>query len=81
MRGNTRITSFALSPRYLQVLLRAGIKPNKTHSLASLSAILSTGSSSNPDLYNYIQDCIGPVFINNVTGETNSIPSQLGFDV
>ena len=70
----TRINSFALSPRYLQVLVRGGIKPNQTHKLTSLSTVFSAAAPLKAALYEYIRDCIGPVFVNNCSGTREISP-------
>ena len=65
----TRVNSFALSPRYLQILASSGIKPKETHRLSSLSTIYSAAAPLKAGLYEYIRDCIGQnIFVSNCSG-------------
>ena len=72
------VTSFALSPRYLQILLQGGFKPRETHSLTSLRTIFSAGSPLKPELYDYVREHIGDVFINNGSGGTDICSGFVG---
>lgn len=63
-----RVTSFSLSPRYLQVLLQGGLRPKESYNTSTLRSICSAGSPLKPELYEYIKDTIGHVYIQNVSG-------------
>lgn len=73
-----RVTSFALSPRYLQILMADDHSPKKTHSLASLNTIFSAGSPLKADLYDYIRDNIKDVYISNGSGGTDVCSAFIG---
>ena len=73
-----RVTSFSLSPRYLQILLQEGYKPRETHSLKSLKTIFSAGSPLKAELYEFIRNDIKDVFINNGSGGTDVCAAFIG---
>jgi acetoacetyl-CoA synthetase len=49
-----RFTLFGTSARYLDSVRKLGLKPIETHDLASVRAILSTGSPLAPDCFDYV---------------------------
>jgi acetoacetyl-CoA synthetase len=49
-----RVTILNISPRYLQVLLLAGYKPNQQHDVSSIRSIGSAGAPLAPELYDYM---------------------------
>jgi acetoacetyl-CoA synthetase len=49
-----KITIFGTSAKYIDACSKAGLQPAKTHSLASLKSILSTGSALLPQSFDYI---------------------------
>ncbi|KAK9896753.1 acetoacetyl-CoA synthase [Cystobasidium minutum MCA 4210] len=73
-----KVTSFSLSPRYLQVLLQGNLRPNRSHKTSSLRSICSAGSPLKPDLYEYIKSAIGHVYIQNVSGGTDVCAGLVG---
>lgn len=73
-----KVTSFSLSPRYLQILLQEGYKPRETHSLKSLKTIFSAGSPLKAELYDFIRNDIKDVFINNGSGGTDVCAAFIG---
>ncbi len=70
-----RVTSFSLSPRYLQILVQNGDRPNRSHSLQTLSTVFSAGSPLKPELYTWIYENIAPVYINNSSGRCSYVLS------
>lgn len=72
------VTSYSLSPRYLQILLLEGYKPKETHDLSRLNTIFSAGSPLKAELYAFIRDNIKDVFINNGTGGTDVCAAFIG---
>lgn len=63
-----RVTSLSLSPRYLQVLQQAGLKPNTKFDLSTLRSICSAGSPLTVEHYLFVKTCIKHVYIQNVSG-------------
>jgi acetoacetyl-CoA synthetase len=53
-----RLTIFGTSPRFLTAVQKAGLVPRETHDLASLRAILSTGSPLNGENFDYAYSSI-----------------------
>lgn len=72
------VTSFSLSPRYLQLLLQDGLKPRETHKLTSLKTIFSAGSPLKPELYEFFRRDIKDVFIHNGSGGTDVCAGFIG---
>lgn len=68
-----KVNCLGISPRYLQVLDTATPRylPNQHHSLKSLKQINIAGSVLSADMYNFIRDNIGPVWICNGSGGTD----------
>lgn len=74
-----RVTTLGISPRYLQVLLSEGYRPNEHHSLKTLGCISTTGSPLKEELYDWIKDHVGDQTINNGSGGTDVRPLSLPF--
>ncbi len=51
-----QITHFGTSAKYIDACSKVGLKPSKSHDLASLKAVLSTGSPLLPQSFDYIYD-------------------------
>jgi acetoacetyl-CoA synthetase len=51
-----RITLFGTSAKYIDALNKAGIAPARTHDLASLRTLASTGSPLAPESFDYVYD-------------------------
>ena len=51
-----QLTHLGVSPAYLAQVRASGLRPRETHSLASLRAVLSTGSPLSPSLFDYVYD-------------------------
>lgn len=73
------VSSFSLSPRYLQILATEGVVPKKTHKLKYLRSLFTAGSPVKPEMYEYCRDCIkNDIFMNNGTGGTDVCSAFLG---
>ncbi|MCZ6907919.1 MAG: acetoacetate--CoA ligase [Deltaproteobacteria bacterium] len=69
-----RITVFGTSAKYLSTIEKAQIKPRKTHALANLRAILSTGSPLSPESYDYVyRDIKADIQLSSISGGTDLI--------
>jgi acetoacetyl-CoA synthetase len=49
-----RFTQFGTSAKFIDAIAKRGLKPGKTHSLASVRTIISTGSPLVPESYDYV---------------------------
>jgi len=72
------VTSFNVSPRYLQILQLENIKPKDTHKLKYWNTSLLTGSPVKPDLYDYIRNSMKDIFIHNGSGGTDVCAAFIG---
>ncbi|WP_040591266.1 acetoacetate--CoA ligase [Methylobacter marinus] len=69
-----RINFFGVSAKYIHALKKAAITPKDTHSLASLSTILSTGSPLAPDSFDFVYESIkSDVCLSSISGGTDII--------
>jgi acetoacetyl-CoA synthetase len=67
-----KATLFGTSAKYIDAIKKAGLRPGKTHDLASIRAVLSTGSPLAPDSYAYIYDAVKPdVHLVSMSGGTD----------
>jgi acetoacetyl-CoA synthetase len=70
------ITVFGTSPRYLSGAEKAGVEPVRTHQLAPLRTILSTGSPLAPSSFDYVYRSIKhDVWLASISGGTDLISS------
>ncbi|HEV3344786.1 MAG TPA: acetoacetate--CoA ligase [Pirellulales bacterium] len=66
------LTIFGTSPRFLTAVQKAGLAPRQTHDLASLRAILSTGSPLNGENFDYVYSSIkSDVRLSSISGGTD----------
>ena len=65
------INHFGISPGYISALAKAGYRPNEHHDLASLKAILSTGSPLPAESFDWAYQHIAPVRLSSITGGTD----------
>jgi len=49
-----KITHFGTSAKFIDAIIKAGLEPKKTHSLASMRLLASTGSPLAPDAFSYV---------------------------
>jgi acetoacetyl-CoA synthetase len=69
-----RITVFGTSARYIAALQKAGVKPNQTHQLTDLRAILSTGSPLSDTSFDYVYASIKrDLCLSSISGGTDII--------
>lgn len=74
-----KITVLGTGAKWLQVLEEKGVKPGKTHSLASLHTILSTGSPLKPQSFEYVYtDIKADLLLGSITGGTDIIACFAG---
>ena len=70
------ITVFGTSPRYLSGAEKAGVEPVRTHQLAPLRTILSTGSPLAPSSFDYVYRSVkNDVWLASISGGTDLISS------
>lgn len=65
------VSSFNVSPRFLQILQLNNLKPKDTHKLSYYRTSLLTGSPVKPDLYEFIRSNIKDIYIHNGSGGTD----------
>jgi len=53
-----RITQFGTSAKYLAAIEKVGLRPGKTHDLAALQVIYSTGSPLAPESFDYVYGAV-----------------------
>ena len=73
------VTHFGTSAKYLDACVKAGIAPAKTHDLAALRTIMSTGSPLAPDGFDYVyRDWKADVCLSSIAGGTDIIGCFVG---
>ena len=74
MAAAERITTFGTSAKYLALAEKEGLHPGRTHDLAALDAILSTGSPLAPQSYDYVYASVKKdVRLSSISGGTDII--------
>jgi acetoacetyl-CoA synthetase len=67
-----RCTHFGTSAKYIDALKKAGLAPARTHDLASLRTLLSTGSPLAPESFDYVYESIKPdLHLASISGGTD----------
>jgi acetoacetyl-CoA synthetase len=67
-----KITQFGTSAKYIDALKKADLRPARSHDLASLRTVLSTGSPLAPDSFDYIYDAVkSDVHLSSMSGGTD----------
>jgi acetoacetyl-CoA synthetase len=67
-----RCTHFGTSAKYIDALKKAGLAPARTHDLASLRGLLSTGSPLAPESFDYVYEAIKPdLHLASISGGTD----------
>jgi acetoacetyl-CoA synthetase len=67
-----RFTQFGTSAKFIDAIAKRGLKPGKTHSLASVRTIISTGSPLVPESYDYVyRDVKRDVCLSSISGGTD----------
>lgn len=68
------VTVFGTSAKYLSALEKAGTAPVRTHDLAALRTILSTGSPLAPESFDYVYRAIKPdLLLASISGGTDIV--------
>jgi acetoacetyl-CoA synthetase len=69
-----RVTVFGTSARYLALAEKEGLGPARTHDLAALRTLISTGSPLSPHSYEYVYRAVKPdLHLCNISGGTELI--------
>ena len=69
-----RIDIFGTSAKYLDAVKKSGLRPRETHDLASVRAILSTGSPLVPETFDFVYESVKPdLRLSSITGGTDLI--------
>jgi acetoacetyl-CoA synthetase len=67
-----RFTQFGTSAKFVDAIAKRGLEPVKTHDLASLRMIISTGSPLVPESYDYLYDKVKQdVCVSSISGGTD----------
>jgi acetoacetyl-CoA synthetase len=70
--ADERCTQFGTSAKYIDALAKSGLEPARTHDLAPLRAVMSTGSPLSPESFDYIYRAIkGDVHLASISGGTD----------
>ena len=68
------VTVFGTSAQYLALAEKVGLAPARTHDLAALRAVLSTGSPLAPQSFDYVYRDIGPTLqLSSISGGTDIV--------
>ena len=74
MAEQERVTVFGTSAKYLAMAQKEGLEPGRTHDLAALRAVLSTGSPLAGHSYDYVYGCIKrDVHLASISGGTDIV--------
>lgn len=73
MADEEKVTHFGTSAAFLGAIEKQGVKPNSRYALASLRALLSTGSTLYPSQFDYILSSIKRMWIQSISGGTDII--------
>jgi acetoacetyl-CoA synthetase len=70
----TGMTHFGTSAKFIDAVKKAGLEPARTHSLASLRSMLSTGSPLVPESFDFVYEHIKKdICLSSITGGTDII--------
>ena len=71
---NEKVTVFGVSAKYLSAIEKAGVRPRRTHDLATLRSILSTGSPLTHEGFRYVyRDFKDDLALQSISGGTDLI--------
>lgn len=69
-----RISVFGVGAKYISAVEKSGLEPSRSHSLASLRTILSTGSPLSPSSFDFVYSKIKPdVHLASISGGTDIV--------
>ena len=72
VRDAERFTQFGTSAKFIDAIAKRGLKPGKTHSLATLRTVISTGSPLVPESYDYVyREVKRDVCLSSISGGTD----------
>jgi len=67
-----RVTVFGTSAKFLDAVRKSGLEPRRTHDLASVETILSTGSVLAPESFDFVYQSVKPdVLLSSISGGTD----------
>jgi len=73
------MTHFGTSAKYIDALVKAGLEPKRTHRLASLRTVLSTGSPLAPSRFDYVYEKLkSDVCLSSISGGADLIGCFVG---
>jgi acetoacetyl-CoA synthetase len=68
------VTHFGTSAKFIDAIAKTGLKPNETHRLAPLRAVLSTGSPLAPEGFDYVYANVkSDVCLSSISGGTDIV--------
>ncbi|WP_332674749.1 acetoacetate--CoA ligase [Aromatoleum sp.] len=68
------MTHFGTSARFIDGIAKLGLQPRETHRLASVRAMLSTGSPLTPESFDYVYRAIKPdLWLSSISGGTDIV--------
>ena len=68
------MTLFGTSAKYIDAVLKSGLKPRETHSLKSVRAMTSTGSPLSPEGFDFVYAGIKPdICLSSISGGTDIV--------
>ena len=79
LADSARINVFGTSAKFIDACDKAGLEPARSHSLASVDTILSTGSPLRPEGFDYVYECVkADVCLSSMSGGTDLIACFVG---
>jgi len=74
-----RVSHFGTSAKYLDACAKAGVQPARTHDLAHLRTVLSTGSALSPEAFEYVyKDWKADCCLSSIAGGTDIVSCFVG---
>jgi acetoacetyl-CoA synthetase len=75
------VTLFGTSAKYLDAVKKAGLEPRRTHQLATVRTVTSTGSPLAPESFDFVYEHIKPdVHLASISGGTDIVGLFVGGD-
>jgi len=73
LANDERVTHFGTAAAYLGELFKRNLAPGKKFALSELRAIFSTGSALAPQIFDYVQQSIKPLWLQSISGGTDIV--------
>ncbi len=74
LAGETGVTVFGTSPKFLAGCQKVGLSPGKNHDLAAMRLMLSTGAPLEPAQFHYVHEAVkGDLQLSSVAGGTDIV--------